>query len=238
MTKAPCPRVIFVRHGQTEWSKSGQHTSVTDLDLTPFGYVQMRSTGKSLIGLAPYQMIKPENLKLILHSPRTRAKNTVKLLLEGLDEETRAKIPLEEENDVREWEYGDYEGLVTAQINELRKKKGISETWDIWADGCEGGEDYLQVTERVDRAIAKIQEIHRQAVKDNVACDIMVVAHGHILRCFAARWVQRPININPQFILDAGGVGVLSYQHHCIEEPAVFLAGAFSVPIEEEGADI
>ncbi|SGZ55799.1 CIC11C00000000317 [Sungouiella intermedia] len=238
MAKAPTPRVIFVRHGQTEWSKSGQYTSITDLELTPFGVVQMRNTGKHLIGASPFQIVKPQNLKLVLTSPRTRAKQTVQLLLEGVDDLTRSKIPIEEENNLREWEYGDYEGLLTSQILDLRKQRGHTDDWNIWGYGCEGGEDYKQVTERVDKAIERIREVHAQAFKDNVACDVIVVAHGHILRCFAARWVDRPININPQFMLDAGGVGVLSYQHHNIEEPAVFLAGAFSVPVEEEGADL
>lgn len=67
MTKSPCPRLIFVRHGQTEWSKSGQYTSRTDLDLTPFGVKQMRNTGKGLIGPGNLQMIKPENLTHILY---------------------------------------------------------------------------------------------------------------------------------------------------------------------------
>lgn len=238
MPKAPTPRVIFVRHGQTEWSKSGQHTSITDLELTPFGVTQMRNTGKNLIGHSGSQIVKPEHLLYVMSSPRTRALQTVQLLFEGVDEECKSKIPHGVDDDLREWEYGEYEGLVTAQILELRKERGYPDGWNIWADGCEGGEDYKQVTERVDRVIERIRKVHAQAFKDDVPSDVLVVAHGHILRCFAARWVQRPININPQFMLDAGGVGVLSYQHHNIDEPAVFLAGAFSVPVEEVGADI
>lgn len=235
--KAPTPRVIFVRHGQTEWSKSGQYTSVTDLELTPFGVKQMKNTGKALIGESPFQIIKPKNIKMILTSPRKRAKQTVQLLLEGCHGVT---IPVEEENNIREWEYGDYEGLKTAEIIALRKKRGleISDDWNIWRDGCENGEDYTEVTKRVDLVIKRIREIQSKAIDNNETCDIMVVAHGHILRCFAARWVGREINCNPLFLLDAGGVGVLSYQHHCIDEPALALAGAFVVPVEEEGADL
>lgn len=234
--KAPTPRVIFVRHGQTEWSKSGQYTSVTDLDLTDFGVKQMRNTGKALIGNGPFQMIKPANITHVFTSPRLRAKHTVELLLENAD----ADVPVTIDEDLREWEYGDYEGLLTSQIIELRKSRGLEKAadWTIWADGCENGEQHDQVAARLDRIIAKIQAIHAQAIADNKPSDIIVVGHGHILRCFAARWVGKPINVNPQFMLDAGGVGVLSYQHHNVAEPALFLAGGFTVPVEEESADL
>lgn len=240
MGKAATPRVIFVRHGQTEWSKSGQYTSITDLELTPFGVTQMRNTGKHLIGNTAFQVVKPENLKLVLTSPRTRAKQTVDLLLEGVDDLARSKIAVAEDNNLREWEYGDYEGLLTSQILDLRKQRGLDkdQEWNIWGYGCEGGEDYKQVSERVDKVIERIREVHAKAFKKNEPCDVLVVGHGHILRCFAARWVDRPINVNPQFMLDAGGVGVLSYLHHNIKEPALFLAGAFAVPTDEEGADL
>lgn len=240
MAKAPCPRVIFVRHGQTEWSKSGQYTSVTDLELTPFGVKQMANTGKLLIGNGPLQFLKPADLKHIYVSPRTRAKQTVQLLLKEVPEDQKAHFIMKEENDIREWEYGDYEGLKGAQIIELRKKRGLADAdkWNIWEYGCENGETWEQIHERVDKVIAEIREIHLDALKKEEACDILVVAHGHILRCFAARWVGRPVHCNPQFMLDAGGVGVLSYQHHNIEEPAVFLTGAFQVPTEELGADL
>lgn len=239
--KAPTPRVIFIRHGQTEWSKSGQYTSITDLDLTPFGVTQMKNTGKHLIGSGPFQLIKPESLTHVFTSPRLRAKHTVKLLLENLTEEQRSQIPVVEENDLREWEYGDYEGLLTSQILKLRQERGLDtelpegETWNIWRDGCENGEVHSEVSDRLDTVIAGIKEIHKKSIENNTASDIIVVGHGHILRCFAARWVGKDINVNPQFMLDAGGVGVLSYQHHNINEPALFLAGAFVVPVEEQG---
>ena len=117
MTKSPCPRLIFVRHGQTEWSKSGQYTSRTDLDLTPFGVKQMRNTGKGLIGPGNLQMIKPENLTHIFVSPRKRAQRTSQLLLEEVDPEIKDKIPIEIDEDVREWEYGEYEGLKQTKLS-------------------------------------------------------------------------------------------------------------------------
>lgn len=243
-SKAPTPRVIFIRHGQTEWSKSGQYTSITDLPLTDFGVKQMRNTGKHLIGPSPFQLIKPENLKNVFTSPRLRAKQTVELVLEGLNDMAKAKLLTTEEDNLREWEYGDYEGLLTSQIIELRNKRGLDkdlpkgEEWNIWRDGCENGETHEQVSARLDKVITNIRAIHEKAIQDNVPCDVIVVGHGHILRCFAARWVGKDINVNPQVVLDAGGVGVLSYQHHNIHEPALCLAGAFVVPIEEEGSDI
>lgn len=238
MSKAPTPRVIFIRHGQTEWSKSGQYTSITDLELTPFGVKQMRNTGRHLIGKTAYQLIKPENLTHVFTSPRRRATQTVDLLLEHLDETIKANINVIEANDIREWEYGKYEGLLTKQIIESRESRGLGSDWNIWRDGCEDGESHPQVQQRIDRVIANIRAIHANALKNNIASDILVVGHGHILRCFAARWVGKEINVNPQFMLDAGGVGVLSYQHHSIEEPALFLAGAFTVPVEEESRDL
>ncbi|ODV82005.1 phosphoglycerate mutase-like protein [Suhomyces tanzawaensis NRRL Y-17324] len=240
MAKTPTPRVIFVRHGQTEWSKSGQYTSVTDLDLTSYGVRQMRSTGKFLIGDSQFQLIKPSNLKYVITSPRLRAKHTVELLLEGLTQDQKDAIPVIVEEDIREWTYGDYEGLLTSQIIEARAKKGLDshlpegEVWNIWRDGCENGENHNQVKERVDAAIAKIRALHKKAFDAKEACDIIVVGHGHILRCFAARWVGKEIDVNPQFLLDAGGTGVLSYQHNSIDEPAIFLSGAFTVPVEGE----
>ncbi|OWB75488.1 phosphoglycerate mutase activity protein [[Candida] boidinii] len=242
MTKSHTPRCIFVRHGQTEWSKSGQFTSITDLSLTEFGVKQMRATGLNLIGSSKNlnnNFIEIENLKYIITSPRKRALQTRDLLLESISNDEKNSIIYDIDNDIREWDYGDYEGLKTDQIKELRKSRGLnSNDWEIWGNGCENGENYKQITERVDRVINKIRKIHKEALENDECCDIVVVAHGHILRCFAARWVGREINVNPQFVLDAGGVGVLSYQHRNIDEPAICLAGAFVVPAEEEGAGI
>lgn len=240
MTKKHCPRLIFVRHGQTEWSKSGQHTSVTELDLTPFGVRQMRNTGRGLIGPGDLQMVKPEHISHVFVSPRIRVRHTAELLFEGVDEKIKNSIPFTVDEDVREWDYGQYEGLKTAEIVKLRKDKGLDpdSKWSIWRDGCEGGEQHFQVAERLDRFIKKINKIHEEAIEKGEPSDIIVVAHGHILRCLVARWVQRELNCNPQLMLDAGGVGVLSYEHHNVAEPAIYLAGAFTTPVEEVGDDI
>ena len=83
----------------------------------------MRNTGRALIGPSNLQMIKPENLTRIFVSPRQRAQQTLQLLLEDVDPEFKDKIPVEIDEDVREWDYGDYEGITSAEINELRKRK-------------------------------------------------------------------------------------------------------------------
>lgn len=199
----------------------------------------MINTGKKLIGTTNEFLINPENVKLIITSPRKRAIETKELLFTNIDKSIYDSIPSEIEEDVREWEYGDYEGLLTSEIKQLRKERGLEgDNWTIWEYGCENGEEYKQVTERIDRLITKIQKIHKTYLDAGKQCDIMVIAHGHILRCFAARWIGMGINKNPKFMLDAGGVCVLSYQHHNIEEPAMFLTGAFTVPVEEEGKDV
>lgn len=244
MPKSIPPRLIFVRHGQTEWSKSGQYTSITDLSLTDFGVMQMRNTGKHLIGPGSFQMIKKENLKLVITSPRSRARQTTELLLEDFSESDRDKLEIDVDDDAREWDYGDYEGLKTSEIIALRKSRGLDkdmpedESWNIWKYGCENGETAVEVTKRIDRLIEKVRTIHKLALDKEEACDILLVAHGHILRCLAARWIGRELDLNPHFMLDAGGVGVLSYEHHSIKEPSVMLTGAFVVPASEEGADI
>lgn len=241
MAKSHTPRCILIRHGQTEWSKSGQYTSITDLSLTPYGSKQMAKTAEKLISNDSNNetLINSNNIRLIITSPRKRAIETRDLLVQNIPNDIKKNIQIESDEDIREWEYGDYEGLLTSQIKELRKSHGLeSEKWNIWEYGCENGEVAEQVTVRIDNIIKRIQEIHATYLKNEENCDILIVAHGHILRCFAARWIGLPINKNPQFMLDAGGVCVLSYQHHNIEEPAMFLTGAFTVPVEEEGDDV
>ncbi|KAH3684699.1 hypothetical protein WICPIJ_004334 [Wickerhamomyces pijperi] len=266
MAKTACPRAIFVRHGQTEWSKSGQFTSITDLPLTDFGVTQMQQTGELLFQNG---WLKSENVKYIFTSPRLRARQTVELILKTLTEEQRSKIRIVVDNDIREWEYGDYEGKLTKEIKQMRKEQGLnSDDWEIWRDGCgeANGETSKQVGLRLSRFIARVQNIHRKALEADEPCDVLVFAHGHTLRYFASLWFYANIpcepvtedlpkyvksyeddsvevveiekykylNSNPNFLLDAGGVGVLSYSHHCIDEPALALSGVFAIPPEEE----
>ena len=190
-------------------------------------------------------------------SPRTRAQRTLELLDLGcrdrfpwandsaspptptptptLDARTNASIEITDR--VREWDYGDYEGVKSAEVRQLRKSRGLNEDWDIWRDGCEGGESPEDVTKRLDGLIEELREKYHRGKfgRDGRPNDVLIVAHGHILRAFAARWIGKRLEENPSLILEAGGVGTLSYEHHRIEEPAILLGGAFVVDaIEKE----
>lgn len=126
--------LYLVRHGETEWSKSGQHTSVTDLDLTDHGVEQARSLRARLY---------PEDFQLVLASPRLRAQRTAKLAGFG---------HFEVDDDLSEWFYGDFEGLTSPQIRE--QVPG----WRIWFNGCPGGESADQVRARLTRVMTRVRE--------------------------------------------------------------------------------
>lgn len=144
---------------------------------------------------------------------------------------------------IREWDYGSYEGLTSSEIRASRASRNLPPNWDIWRDGCEDGESPSDVTQRLDALIADIRarfhagQFGKDAGwkgKNATPNDVLIVAHGHILRAFAARWVGKSLEDNPSLILEAGGVGTLSYEHHRIEEPAILLGGAFVVEVVEK----
>ncbi|KAF2712177.1 phosphoglycerate mutase-like protein [Pleomassaria siparia CBS 279.74] len=154
---------------------------------------------------------------------------------------------------VCEWNYGSYEGLTSSQIRQSRSERRLPANWDIWRDGCEGGESPEDVAARLDELIEEMREKWHEGRfgkgsgwkgKGNdgggggggtgVPNDVLIVAHGHVLRSFAARWVGKGLKDNPSLILEAGGVGTLSYEHHSIDEPAILLGGAFVVEMEEK----
>ncbi|KAJ9295143.1 hypothetical protein DTO271G3_6313 [Paecilomyces variotii] len=239
----PDPRCFIIRHGETEWSLSGRHTGTTELPLTENGEKRIKATGKALVG--DDRLIVPKKLAHVYVSPRHRAQRTLELLEIGCKERMpwlRSRKPEDEEpirtnanveitEAIREWDYGDYEGLTSKQIRELREKNGEG-PWDIWRDGCPGGESPDDVVRRLDALVAEIREKYHkdcfgQRSQDR-ACDVLIVAHGHILRAFAMRWVGKPLT-DTAFILEAGGVGTLSYEHHNINEPAIILGGGFVV---------
>ncbi|KAL8672719.1 MAG: hypothetical protein Q9168_002844 [Polycauliona sp. 1 TL-2023] len=149
------PRVFIIRHGETEWSLNGRHTGTTELPLTANGEKRIRATGQALVG--DDRLIVPSQLTHVYVSPRKRAQRTLELLnlgckdgipwleqQEGLISRIDAKIQVVD--DIREWDYGDYEGLTSATIREQREKNGQG-PWDIWRDGCPGGE-YVKPTSR------------------------------------------------------------------------------------------
>ena len=172
-------RVFLVRHGETEWSLNRKHTGSTDIPLTEHG----RSSARKI---AP--ALARQKFDLVLVSPMQRARDTCDLA--GL-----GSIASVDES-LREWNYGDYEGLTTQQI------RASTPTWQIFDDGCPGGETPADVGERVDRVIERAR-----AVDGNIA----LFAHGHLLRVLAARWIGLPVAAGASFILDTATLSVLGY---------------------------
>jgi probable phosphoglycerate mutase len=169
-----------VRHGETEWSLSGRHTGRTDLPLTEHG----REQAGDLAG-----RLSAWRFALVLCSPLARARETCELAGVGAGAEIC--------DDLREWDYGDYEGLTTPQIRERNPE------WVLWRDGCPGGETPQQVGERADRVIARLR---------GAGGDAAAFAHGHILRVLTARWLGMEVAAGARFALFAGAVSTLGFE--------------------------
>jgi broad specificity phosphatase PhoE len=169
--------LFCIRHGETQWSLSGQHTGVTDIPLTNNG----RELATRL--RAP---LSRYNFSLVLVSPLKRAMETCALA--GLSDD--AVI----EADLKEWNYGDYEGLTTEQIHER------DADWLLFRDGCPNGETPEEVGVRVDRIIARARQQEG---------DVALFAHGHVLRTLAARWIGLPPQEGLRFLLDTGTLCIL-----------------------------
>jgi probable phosphoglycerate mutase len=179
--------IVVLRHGQTEWSRSGQHTSVTDLPLLPEGEDQARALRETL---------GRRHFAEIWVSPRLRARRTAELA--GL-------TPTGVDDDLVELDYGGYEGRTTAEISEE-----LGRVWSIWADGTVAGEtpgeSLADVADRVDRVLARA----RERLGDG---DVALVAHGHVLRILTARWLGLAPEAGALFALVAGRYGVLGHEH-------------------------
>ena len=180
------PLLYVVRHGATEWSRSGQHTGRTDLPLLPEGEEQARATGSLLANI---------DFSLVLCSPLQRAQRTCELA--GLLD--RAVI----DTDLQEWDYGDYEGVTTATIRESVPG------WTVWSGTCPNGETIEQVSKRADRVIERVR---------NESGNVIVFAHGHILRVLTARWCELDPVEGQRFILDPATLSILGWER---ETPAV-----------------
>jgi broad specificity phosphatase PhoE len=174
------PRLWVVRHGETEWSKAGKHTSRTDVPLTELGRAQAQSVAGKLVG---------HDFSVVLSSPKVRAFETARLAGFGDRAETT--------EDLLEWDYGDDEGRTTADIREDRPG------WTLWTDGPLGGETAARVSARVDRVIARVREAEG---------DVLVFAHGHVLRVLAARWIDLPASAGRHFELATATVSVLGWE--------------------------
>jgi probable phosphoglycerate mutase len=173
--------LLLARHGETEWSAAGRHTSRTDLPLTDHG----REIAQRL---AP--RLEDRRFALVLTSPLRRAVETCELA--GLGEQAEVR------DDLREWDYGEYEGSTTAEI--LRRRPG----WSLWRDGCPEGEAPEDVGARADRLIVEAR-----------AADGEVIAfgHGHMLRVLAARWLGLAPAGGAMFALATGSLSALGYEH-------------------------
>ncbi|KAL2194969.1 putative phosphoglycerate mutase [Corynascus similis CBS 632.67] len=228
---ARTPRVFLVRHGETEWAKSGRYTSTTDVELTAKGAAQVSSAAPMLVGAG--KLIDPSRLAHVFVSPRKRAIKTFELLMQS-PPSTTAECEVTFTEDIAEWDYGNFEGLMEWEIRSLIKTKGLVQKreWNIWRDGCEGGESMQQVTERLDRLISQIRLIQKPYMNGEKPADVLLVAHGLILRCFLKRWLGLSLDIPLEMMLAPGAIGVLSYKKNNISMPA-FHAG-IALPFPDE----
>jgi probable phosphoglycerate mutase len=187
--------LVLLRHGETEWSRAGRHTGLTDLPLTPYGEQQARAAGALLAG---------RSFVLVLTSPLQRARRTAALA--GLG-------GAELEPDLVEWDYGGYEGLTSEQIQATGRPG-----WRIFPDGvvpgdpggpgpgATPGESLADVAARVARVLARVTPALEEG-------DVALVSHGHALRVLASVWLQRPPDLGGQLVLGAGSVSVLGEEH-------------------------
>jgi broad specificity phosphatase PhoE len=195
------PTVWLVRHGETEWSLSGRHTGRTDVPLTKNGERRAALLGERL---------RARTFALVLTSPLQRAAHTCELAGFG---DRRQLDP-----DLVEWDYGAYEGRRTVEIRTERPQ------WDLFRDGCPGGESPGDVAVRADRVLTRVRD---------VAGDALLFSSGHFLRVFAARWLDLEPEAGRFLYLDTASLSVLAYERDC-SRPVVRLwndaaaAGAFT----------
>jgi probable phosphoglycerate mutase len=179
MTDAP-PELWLARHGDTAWTVSRQHTGSTDIELNADGEAAARALRPKLEGV---------RFDVCVSSPLRRALDTAHLA--GFQPETDDRL--------REFDYGEYEGVTTAQIHETRPD------WDLWTDGCPGGESVADVGARMDALIADLKAQRPER--------ILLFGHGHALRILTARWLSLDPAEGRRFLLGPAGVGVLSSEH-------------------------
>ncbi|MGF9661960.1 histidine phosphatase family protein [Arthrobacter crystallopoietes] len=191
------PKLWLVRHGETEWSRSGQYTGLTDLELTENGVLQAREAGRKLSGL---------KFSTVLSSPLKRAVRTAELA--GFSDPEI--VPY-----AHEWDYGEYEGLRSAEI------RAKDPSYLIWTHGVRGGETLEQVADRADHVIAKVLDSPSEPPFQPdpiVQRNVLLVAHGHFLRVLAARWLDLPPVEGRRFVLDTAAVCSLGWDK---QTPAV-----------------
>jgi broad specificity phosphatase PhoE len=172
--------VVLVRHGETEWSRSGRHTGRTDVPLTEEGRVQAVGLGACLAEWS---------FDLVLTSPLQRAMETCGLAGFGQAAQVRDAL--------REWDYGDYEGMTTPEIRRERPR------WTLWSDGVPNGEAIEEVAARAGRIIGEVSAAEG---------DVAIFGHGHMLRILGARWIDLPPMNGARLMLDPATVSVLGHE--------------------------
>jgi len=180
------PAVVLIRHGETAWSRTGQHTGRTDVPLTAAGEEQARTAGAVIATL-----LADHPPSVVISSPRQRAMRTAELA--GYPPQLVC-------HEAAEWDYGEFEGLTSDQIHELYPE------WSIWTGTVPGGETHDEVTARFDKLLALISE-HQPAGP------VLVFSHGHASRCLAARWLGEPVAAGGHYWLDTGAASSLGYEH-------------------------
>jgi broad specificity phosphatase PhoE len=174
-------RVFLIRHGETAWSRTGQHTGRTDIELTEQGERDATSLSSRL------QDLKFDH---VFTSPLKRARRTCELAGFGA---TAAVM-----DDLLEWNYGDYEGKTSVQIRAQRPD------WDLFRDGCPGGESPADITRRADRAVATFRELDG---------NVLAFSSGHLLRVLSARWLGCDVSFARYLALDPASLSQLGYEH-------------------------
>lgn len=180
-------RVLLVRHGQTAWSTSGRHTGRTDVPLLPEGEEAARRLGERL-GRAPWNGLPDAEART---SPLVRARATGELAGFGDRAEPWGLL--------QEWDYGAEEGLTPSEIKERR-----GADWMIWRDGVTGGESLDELSARADEVVAWLRGAER---------DVLLFAHGHILRAVTARWLGQPVGFAAQLRLNPASLSELGWAY-------------------------
>ncbi len=175
------PEIHVIRHGETAWTESRRHTGLTDIPLTERGERQARRFGEHL---------RSRTYARVFTSPLQRAKRTCELAGFG----PTAKV----DPDLVEWNYGDYDGLTTAEILKLRPG------WQLFRDGCPGGESVTEIGSRADRVIVRLRMLD---------CDTLLFSSGHFMRVFAARWLGLDASSGRLFLLNTTTLSILGYEH-------------------------
>jgi broad specificity phosphatase PhoE len=191
--------LVLIRHGETAWSTAHRHTSYTDIELTEQGERQAGALAGYLAG---------RGFAAVISSPRKRALRTAELA--GL-------TVTDLDDDLAEWNYGEYEGITTEQIQRQRPD------WNLWTDGCPGGESPDQVADRLDRVLGRARAHLARG-------DVALIAHGHSLRVAGARWIGLPPAGGGQLRLDTATVSALGYEH---QRPVIL---RWNVPVAASSA--